>query len=114
MKRKLTEQWVSALKSGEYHQQTGYLHDEDTGRFCALGVLYDLYSKDTGKPWKHLVGSAMGSPCPMAELKEWAGESSSSPLFSRVVVLNDARESDPRPKSFREIADWLESTQLPQ
>lgn len=39
--------WVNALRSGEYKQTTEQLNDGDGG-FCCLGVLCDLYEKETG------------------------------------------------------------------
>jgi hypothetical protein len=41
--------WVAALRSGEYRQGEGALHNLDTDgnhRFCCLGVLTDLAIKD--------------------------------------------------------------------
>lgn len=41
----LQQKWLAALRSGEYSQTTGVLHD-DKG-FCCLGVLLDV----AGCPW---------------------------------------------------------------
>ncbi len=41
------KKWVEALKSGEYKKGYGALRDH-TDRFCCLGVLCDLYRKETG------------------------------------------------------------------
>lgn len=41
------EVWLTALRSGEYEQATGYLREGDA--FCCLGVACDLYAKATGK-----------------------------------------------------------------
>lgn len=35
------EQWIPALRSGQYEQGVGKLHDKDN-RFCCLGVACDL------------------------------------------------------------------------
>lgn len=37
------KEWIVALRSGEYKQGRGYLHQED--RFCCLGVACDLLVK---------------------------------------------------------------------
>jgi hypothetical protein len=47
MNPRVKDAWVNALSN--YKQTTGCLRDE-TG-FCCLGVLCDLYSKETGIPW---------------------------------------------------------------
>lgn len=39
--------WVAALTSGTYGQTTDRLRDD--GGFCCLGVLCDIYGKQTGK-----------------------------------------------------------------
>lgn len=49
MNVQIKQQWVEALRSGEYNQGRRYLHHED--KFCVLGVLCDLHSKETGNEW---------------------------------------------------------------
>jgi hypothetical protein len=44
MRRDILNKWVTALRSGEYKQTKGYLHDSHG--MCCLGVLCDLYSKE--------------------------------------------------------------------
>lgn len=46
MNPEIKQQWVDALRSGEYPQSTNYLRDK-TG-WCCLGVLTDLFIKATG------------------------------------------------------------------
>lgn len=41
------EQWVEALRSGQYTQTLTRLRYKDT--YCCLGVACDLYNKDTQK-----------------------------------------------------------------
>lgn len=43
MKTEIRTQWATALRSGEYLQGTGYLHEQDT--YCCLGVLCALAAK---------------------------------------------------------------------
>lgn len=38
MPKAKAEKWLKALRSGEYTQADGVLHDEHTGGFCCLGV----------------------------------------------------------------------------
>lgn len=52
------DQWVAALRSGDYRQGCYRMYDPKTGCFCALGVLADLndqldglgMDRDTGSP----------------------------------------------------------------
>jgi hypothetical protein len=37
--KKVKAKWLKALRSGEYKQAKGTLHDPETGGFCCLGVL---------------------------------------------------------------------------
>ena len=46
MKQEIKEKWVSALRSGEYKQGKEGLRIYN--EFCCLGVLCDLYIKETG------------------------------------------------------------------
>lgn len=39
MPKKILNKWLKALRSGEYTQAKGTLHDPETGGFCCLGVL---------------------------------------------------------------------------
>lgn len=50
MNTQIKEQWISALRSGEYEQTKEVLHDRNG--FCCLGVLCDLYLKEVGKEWE--------------------------------------------------------------
>lgn len=50
MKTEIKQQWITALRSGEYTQESSNLRTEDG--YCCLGVLCDLYSKDTGTEWE--------------------------------------------------------------
>lgn len=50
MNRDKAIKWAEALESGEYEQGVGNLRRLDDGapRYCCLGVLSDLYIKETG------------------------------------------------------------------
>lgn len=48
MNAAIAKDWVNALRSGEYKQQTGTLATDDlngNSKFCCLGVLCDMYVK---------------------------------------------------------------------
>lgn len=48
MNPSVKEKWLEALRSGEYKQAVGRLRWPPTGGFCCMGVLCDLYHKETG------------------------------------------------------------------
>lgn len=48
MKAEIAEKLALALESGEYEKGTGSLRSCDD-KFCCLGVLCDLYHKETGE-----------------------------------------------------------------
>jgi len=49
MKADIKTKWVAALRSGEYEQTEGVLRNGNG--YCCLGVLCDIYSKETGVEW---------------------------------------------------------------
>ena len=74
MNPEIKAQWLAALRSGDYQQGKSLLHYED--RFCCLGVLCDLYAKDTGNTWESdgLVCNMHGSGGILSpQVQEWAG-----------------------------------------
>lgn len=102
------KQWVAALRSGEYLQTRGHLHD-DKG-FCCLGVACDLYAKEHPEAvWKDghggltFLGRSSVLPQPVASwigLKELNG--SAAMLFSLASLNDDG-------KSFEAIANIIDS-----
>lgn len=72
MKKSIANKWVKALRSGKYTQTKNNLCD-DVGH-CCLGVLCELYIKDTKDNIKSKFGTFDGEsellpPCVM----KWAG-----------------------------------------
>lgn len=47
MNQEVKTKWLEALRSGDYEQAKGSLKTT-SGKFCCLGVLCDLYHKETG------------------------------------------------------------------
>ena len=76
MKKRVKKLWVEALRSGGYKQGRKRLRYGDT--YCCLGVLCDLYRKETGEG-------------------KWNKQQSA------LVTLNDVRSFD-----FNGIADHIE------
>jgi len=111
MKKEVMEQWVKALRSGDYKQCEGALQDA-SGNYCCLGVLCDI-SKLT--EWQD--GSGYGpmyfdldSSLPK-QVRDWSGVRSSGGDLSesdlrRVDSLIDANDTEKM--SFTEIADIIE------
>lgn len=82
MNQQIKEQWVAALLSGEYQQTKNVLHDSEG--FCCLGVLADLYLKETGGLWEsdgrhnYIFPDYWDKVLP-EEVVKWAGLNSDNP-----------------------------------
>ena len=119
MNSQIKQQWATALRSGKYTQDTGSLQTEKG--FCCLGVLCDLYSKETGIEWEvsytidqetcHLPRYSFNTETAFlpVEVKEWAGLESRSPIvkspedeLKELAILND------NGSTFEEIAQLIE------
>jgi hypothetical protein len=50
MNIEITQRWIDALRSGAYEQGKGALRLKN--KYCCLGVLCDLYSKENNEEWK--------------------------------------------------------------
>ena len=49
MKADIKTKWIAALRSGQYEQTDMRLRNNEG--YCCLGVLCDLYSRETGEAW---------------------------------------------------------------
>lgn len=115
MKPEIKEQWMNALRSGEYSQTRGFLRTSDG--FCCLGVLCDLYSKETGTKWGEYQGkftnsSFIGEFATLpTEVVEWSGIGEQNPYvclnFSEghYLILSAMNDSG---VEFPEIADTIQ------
>ncbi len=119
MNRRIKNLWIKALESGKYKQGKNRLRTDD--KFCCLGVLCDIYRKETGKgewrgnikkvfaPDKESDDSTEGElPCIVSD---WAKLESENPRIefggdiASISNLNDGRRQDKIPvHSFKEIA----------
>jgi hypothetical protein len=124
MDAEIKTKWVEALRSGEYDQARGVLHDRDNGGFCCLGVLCKV------------IGAAFGPGSEEREDREYGPyteeydyvpvlngrvisnheDDELSPPFCKeigipdqgiLIHMNDGSD-DESPKSFAEIADYIE------
>ena len=52
MKPEIKQRWIEALRSGAYQQTQGQLRSaQQPDCYCCLGVLTDLYLRDTQQSW---------------------------------------------------------------
>lgn len=125
MKPEIAQEWLKALRSGEYKQTKKNLHD--TNGYCCLGVLCDLAAKQGIGEWSASDSNTFdflgnGSDLPPA-VQRWAGmctafgEITSMGLGANnfrvnLASLNDGynRKDGTRFESlnFEEIADIIE------
>ena len=123
MNIEIKEKWIAALKSGEFEQATGKLRAEvgdrswdqnqceyvvrETGGYCCLGVLQDVYQKETGNEAVHPWYSSF----PGHDVLDWAGfeddereeDAEEGTNIGTLTELNDDAGY-----SFSEVADFIE------
>ena len=113
MNHEVKEKWVKALRSNEYTQGKNYLNCGD--KYCCLGVLTDLYVKETGQEWKKYhtdLKSFENKTCVLPKVVvDWAGLTKD---VGDDVIVNDYPSSlvgcnDGLELSFNQIADLIES-----
>lgn len=102
--------WINALRSGKYEQGQGSLNED--GKFCCLGVLTDLYIRETNQEWEEYASNAFESELafdnnPMYlchSVQEWAGLNTPTPSAAGqpLAIWNDEGAS------FEEIASLIE------
>lgn len=107
MDPKLKKIWLKALRSGEYEQGTRSLCKN--GKFCCLGVAYDVLSEGD---WAYMPSLAawgihngqylplLAAFPPESVYTEWGIEAETVDYLS---ARND------RGETFAEIADWIEA-----
>jgi len=118
------DDWVAALRSGEYKQGGGQLHSVYDNEFCCLGVLCDVFMKaNPGYSWDNNYFSKdnaqLESAYPTKEVMEYFGLDGLNPLNDgnpRVLVNGEsvscAQLNDTRNYTFQKIADVIEENFL--
>ena len=123
MKQEIKEQWVAALRSGEYEQGQRALAKD--GKFCCLGVLCELAwkaggvtVKDSSESSGYVYYDGDSSTLP-STVQEWAGLNDANPAvtvgYERISLaeLNDGGERPEDwlgdPYSFAQIADLIDA-----
>lgn len=106
MNRKPVLQWVDALSSEKYKQNSHFL-SKDENSFCALGVLCEVYATTTGRgKWKEsndhrnfILNGEDNICCIPDDVADWVG----IPYFEliKISVKND------QGMPFQEIATQL-------
>jgi len=110
MNPEIKQLWVDALRSGDYNQTTGVLHDGFG--YCCLGVLCDLAVKAGVVSEVDPNGIAHRAVYDGADLilpntvREWAGLESSEPGLPNGDLLTEL--NDERRESFKYIAYRIE------
>lgn len=117
MNQEVKQQWINALRNGEYAQTQRTL--KDVNGFCCLGVLCDLYTKATGngkwtKPEYSEVsflfeteGESHDQYIPNS-VRDWAGLSNCNPRTDMEDPRTELAYKNDKGSSFKEIADMLE------
>ena len=109
MNQDIKQRWVDALRSGEYEQGRGCLHNSNGNSFCCLGVLTDLYIKEHDKEWHkpgrctELTFEGNGGTLPPSVMT-WAGLSHRDPC----VRGGDLATQNDNGMSFDELAQLIE------
>lgn len=115
MKKEVADAWIKALRDGPYQQTVSRLrkvdHAEKVRGHCCLGVLCDLYLKETGQgEWIDntfkIGGHDLSSTTLPTTVMNWAGMRSHSGNFGglgkSLMHMNDSGAS------FKTIADAIE------
>lgn len=101
----IKEKWITALESGEYPQTRSCLNDKNG--FCCLGVLTDLFIKETGRgKWQCAPGATIGE-CPNAVVTKRDDEEEISVLSIPDAVLEWAFGDANPMKEFRHFANLV-------
>jgi len=104
--KRVKKLWVEALRSGEYEQTTGRLRYMDA--FCCLGVLCDLYVKETGKIETEVYRFSEGV-LPI-DVADWSGFRESNPYIGKHLAIdhNDGLGNKLTPKTFTQISNLIQ------
>jgi len=100
MKKELKQEWLDALRSGDFQQETGslkYFGDTDCGsRYCCLGVLLEIEQLDGVAKHDFNFGDEELTS------EELVRVGLDCEIHDEAIKRNDSGQS------FEEIADWLE------
>ena len=97
MKKEIADKWIAALRSGEYKQGIGELHDTGNNSYCCLGVLCKVMDSPIKEGQSFLSLEAQKQ----ANMRTGHGDFHSP---DNLVMLNDSGLA-----SFDDIADIIET-----
>ena len=129
MKKSIKNKWVKALRSGDYIQGDAQLcnppEDEETDdyTFCCLGVLENLYCLANNESFTQWGDAVHSERC-----ADWSGlpitidstgdpyKDEENPTIEKLTTMNDGTSLSMfstdvlpvKPKSFKQIANWIE------
>jgi hypothetical protein len=105
----LIKKWVAALRSGEYKQGKGTLHNTTDNTYCCLGVLGRVWGL---KQYKSAIEPRLcGYGSSATNFLDDEDFGKLAPKKSLAVQSDLARMNDSG-KSFEAIADWIEENLL--
>jgi hypothetical protein len=115
MKKDIKDIWVTALRSGKYEQGKEALR-RSNDKFCCLGVLCDLFQKETGRAeWEGGgIYYKMDNEAAylISDVTEWSGMQSTDGRFmyedKGISIMNTLATLNDNGKSFEEIANVIE------
>ena len=118
LKPEIKEEWVAALRSGQYYQGQGQLHSSRFGTHCCLGVLCDIAAKKENSTIEHYRWAHTEMPNPaLKELvsatpltdEEKAHSSSGWEITGELMPLNSTlADLNDEGVSFANIASLIE------
>jgi hypothetical protein len=114
MDREIAARWTAELRSGNYHQGTGRLRYD--GKYCCLGVLCDMYAKETDQGyWDahnrfQTQANTDGNYLP-EEVQKWAGMKNNSGEFTKLgkTISDSLSDMNDEGAEFLEIADVIDA-----
>lgn len=121
MKLRVKKMWTEALRSGEYSQTQHAL--KNSGGFCCLGVLTDIYIKAVGGEWsstsKEDGSMSFDGECTFLhdDVVKWAGVHKMNPLLKvelvhlqKNILISAVNLNDRFGYTFAQIADAIDRT----
>ena len=104
MTPELKQKWIEALRSGKYKQGRTVLRNLED-QFCCLGVLCDV----AGLKWQRSDVWSVDDMRSVLSVKQLDEFGLDQYQMDKLVIMNDGGNTinDP-PKSFEEIANWIE------